>query len=74
MKFVVRRMLVGVVASPLVAGAYAVGYIALALIAGDSLVGLGSIVANGFLIASVVAVGFGFFTQLDKFISKIAGA
>lgn len=74
MKFVIRRMLVGVVASPLVAGAYATGYIALALIAGDVSLGLGAIVANGFLIASVVAVAFGFFTQVDKFISKIVGA
>jgi hypothetical protein len=73
-KFVVRRMLVGIVASPLVAGVYAVGYVALALVAGDALPSLSSIVANGFLVASVVAVAFGFFTQVDKFISKIVGA
>ena len=73
MKFVIRRMLVGVIASPLVAGVYATGYVALALIAGDVSLGLDTIVANGFLVASVVAVAFGFFTQVDKFTSKFVG-
>lgn len=73
MKFVIRRAVVGVIALPLVAGAYVFGYLALVLMGADNSLKIEEIWNNGMLIGSVSAVAFAFATQLDKFISKIVG-
>lgn len=74
MKFVIRRAVVGVIALPLVAGAYVFGFLGLGILAGDLPLSLTQIWNNGLLIGSVVAVAFAFTSQLDKFVSKIVGA
>jgi hypothetical protein len=73
MKFVIRRAVVGLIALPLVAGAYVFGFLGLGIFAGDLSLSLTEIWNNGLLIGSVVAVAFAFASQLDKFISKIVG-
>ena len=73
MKYVVRRLLVGVLALPLVAGAYVFGFLGLMLLGNDFSLSIEEIWNNGFLIGSVVAVAFAFAGQLDKFVSKIVG-
>lgn len=72
-KFVIRRAVVGLIALPLVAGAYVFGFLGLGILAGDLSLSLTEIWNNGFLIGSVVAVAFAFTSQLDKFVSKIVG-
>lgn len=73
MKFVIRRAVVGVIALPVVAGAYVFGYLALVLAGAEMGASIEEIWHNGFLIGSVSAVCFAFATQLDKFITKIVG-
>lgn len=73
MKFVIRRLLVGVIALPLVAGAYVFGFLGLMMLSNDFSLSIAEIWNNGLLIGSVVAVAFAFASQLDKFISKIVG-
>jgi len=73
MKFVIRRLLVGVLALPLVAGAYVFSYLALVLMGADNSLKIEEIWNNGMLIGGVSAVAFGFATQLDKFVSKVVG-
>lgn len=73
MKYVIRRAVVGVIALPLVAGAYVFGFLGLAVLGGDLTLSLAEIWNNGLLIGSVVAVMFAFTSQLDKLISKIVG-
>ena len=73
MKFVIRRAVVGLIALPLVAGAYVFIYLALEVLGAGSSLELREIWNNGLLIGSVVAVAFAFVSQLDKFVSKIVG-
>ena len=73
MKFVVRRAVVGLIALPMIAGAYVFVYLALeALGAGVSLE-LGEIWNNGLLIGFVSALAFTFATQLNTIVSKLVG-
>lgn len=73
MKFVIRRLLVGVLALPVVAGVYLFGYVALIALGAEPTASLGEAWGNGLLVGSVSAVAFGFATQLDKFVSKVVG-
>lgn len=73
MKFVIRRLLVGVLALPLVAGAYVFGYIGLIAVGAEIGASIEEIWHNGFLIGIVSALAFGFASQLDKFVSTIVG-
>ena len=73
MKFVIRRLLVGVLALPVVAGLYLFGYLALIALGAEPTASLGEAWGNGLLVGSVSAVAFAFATQLDKFIGKIVG-
>jgi hypothetical protein len=72
LKFVIRRLVVGLVALPLVAGLYVVGYgIGIGLTGSGA--SLSEAWANGLMIGLVVAIAFAGATQLDKFVSKIVG-
>jgi hypothetical protein len=73
MKFVVRRAVVGLLALPLIAGAYVFVYLALEVLGAGSSLELREIWNNGLLVGSVSALAFAFATQLDKFITKIVG-
>lgn len=73
MKFVVRRLVVGVLALPLVAGAYVFGYIGLVAMGAEMGASIEEIWSNGFLVGIVSALAFGFATQIDNFVSKIVG-
>jgi hypothetical protein len=71
MKYVIRRAVFGLVALPLVAGAYVFGYLVLASLANNNPLTLDEVWNNGLLIGSVSAVAFAFATQIDRFVSKI---
>jgi hypothetical protein len=71
MKYVIRRAVFGLVALPLVAGAYVFGYLVLASLANNNPLTLDEIWNNGLLIGSVSAVAFAFATQIDRFVSKV---
>lgn len=73
MKFYIRRAVAGIVAMPVIAGTYFVGYLALVGFGAES--GLFPVEAwnNGILIGAVCAVALVFAPNLDKFISKIVG-
>lgn len=73
MKFVIRRAVLGLVALPLVAGAYVFGYVMLASLANSMPLTLDEVFNNGILIGSVSAIAFAFATQLDKLASRIIG-
>jgi ABC-type molybdate transport system permease subunit len=73
MKFVIRRAVLGLVALPLVAGAYVFGYLVLASLANSMPITLDEVWSNGLLIGSVSAVAFAFATQLDKFSARLIG-
>jgi hypothetical protein len=71
MKYVIRRAVFGLIALPLVAGAYVFGYLVLASLANNNPLTLDEIWNNGLLIGSVSAVAFAFATQIDRFVSKV---
>lgn len=73
MKFVVRRAIVGVLAVPVVSGAYVFGYLGLMILGAENSLKIEEIWNNGLLIGSVSAVMFAFATQVDKFLTKIVG-
>lgn len=73
MKYVIRRAVFGLVALPLVAGAYVFGYLVLASLANNNPLTLDEIWNNGLLVGSVSAVAFAFATQLDKLVSRVIG-
>jgi len=73
MKFVIRRTVVGILALPLVAGAYVFGYLALLLAGAEIGASIEEIWHNGFLIGFVSAVMFAFATQVNKFLTKVVG-
>lgn len=73
MKFVIRRAVVGVIALPVVAGAYVFGYLALILAGAEIGASIEEIWNNGLLIGSVSAVMFAFATQVDKFLTRVVG-
>jgi hypothetical protein len=72
-KFVVRRAIVGVLAVPVVSGAYVFGYLGLMILGAENSLKIEEIWNNGLLIGSVSAVMFAFATQVDKFLTKIVG-
>jgi hypothetical protein len=73
MKFVIRRAVVGVLAVPVVAGAYVFGYLALVILGADNSLKIEEIWSNGLLIGSVSAVMFAFATQVNKFLTRVIG-
>lgn len=73
MKFVIRRAVVGVLAVPVVAGAYVFGYLALVILGADNSLKIEEIWNNGLLIGSVSAVMFAFATQVNKFLTRVIG-
>lgn len=73
MKFYIRRAVVGLVALPLVAGAYVFGYLALDLLGANGSLELSEIWNNGLLIGFVSAIAFTFAKQLNTIISRVVG-
>jgi hypothetical protein len=73
MKYAIRRSVLGVVALPLVAGAYVFVYVLLGSLGNSLSLSLDEIWNNGLLIGSVSAVAFAFATQLNKFVSRLVG-
>jgi hypothetical protein len=73
MKFVIRRAVVGVLAVPVVAGAYVFLYLALVILGADNSLKIEEIWSNGLLIGSVSAVMFAFATQVNKFLTRVIG-
>jgi hypothetical protein len=74
MKFVIRRLAVGLLALPVVAGTYVFVFVLLGSLT-NTLWGLtlDEIWNNGLLIGSVSAIAFAFATQLDKLVSRLVG-
>jgi hypothetical protein len=73
MKFVFRRAVLGLVALPVVAALYVVGYALLGLLGAGMTATPSEAWANGLLIASVAVVVFVFSTQLNRVASRLAG-
>jgi hypothetical protein len=73
MKFVFRRAVLGLVALPVVAALYVVGYALLGLLGAGMTATPAEAWANGLLIASVAVVVFVFSTQLNRVASRLAG-
>ena len=73
MKFYIRRAVAGVIALPLVAGAWCFLYLALIAIGGEPTQTLTETYNNGLLVGSVVAVMFTFSPQVSTFLNRVAG-
>jgi hypothetical protein len=73
MKYVIRRAVVGLLALPVVAGTYLFVYVLLGSLGNSFSLSLDEIWNNGLLFGSVSAIAFAFATQLDKFVSRLAG-
>jgi hypothetical protein len=72
-KYIVRRAVVGIVATPLVAAVYTLSYALLVGLGAQPTNTLEGVVANGFLIGTVLAVFFTFANQVKAVINRIVG-
>jgi hypothetical protein len=73
MKFYIRRAIAGVIATPLIAGAYFVGYALLVGAGADPTNTPAGVWANGLMIGTIVAVMFTFLPQVDSILARISG-
>jgi hypothetical protein len=73
MKFYIRRAVVGLVALPLVAGAYVFVYLALTVLGAGNSLELSEIWNNGLLVGFVSALAFTLAKQLNTIVSKLSG-
>lgn len=73
LKFTIRRAVVGLLALPVVAGAYVFMYVLLGSLGNNLSVSLDTIWNNGLLIGSVSAIAFAFATQIDKLMARLVG-
>jgi hypothetical protein len=71
MKFVIRRAVIAVIASPVVAGAYVLGYAVLVGLGAGAGISVNEAWVNGFEIAGAVALVFTFSSQLNKALDKV---
>ncbi len=71
MKFVIRRLIVGVVSIPFVAGAYTFIYLSLIALGANPSASLSEVFANGVNIAIVIALILGFYPQFSRFANKL---
>jgi len=74
MKYYIRRAVVGAVATPLVAGAYVIGYAVLVGLGAEPTTDVAGAWDNGIFIGVVLAVAFTFLPQTLKLADKLGGA
>jgi hypothetical protein len=71
MKFVIRRLAVGLISIPLIAGAYVFLYLCLLLAGAEATIGVSGAFDNGLLIGLTSAVFFTFYPQISKVLDKV---
>ena len=71
MKYVVRRLAVGVISIPLIAGAYVFLYLLLILSGAEPTIGVEGAFSNGLLIGFTSAVFFAFYPQISNTLDKM---
>lgn len=73
MKFYIRRAVAGVLAIPVIAGLYTVGWLWLAILGAEPQISSREVFNNGLSLGVIVAVMFTFSPQVSKFLNKIVG-
>lgn len=71
MKYVIRRAVIGLIATPVIAGAYVLGCAVLIGLGAGASFGVAEAWVNGFEIAGAIAIVFAFATQLDTAFAKV---
>lgn len=72
-KYIVRRAVVGIIATPLVAAVYTLSYSLLVGLGAQPTNTLDGVWANGFLLGTVLAVFFTFANQVKTLVNRIVG-
>lgn len=71
MKYVIRRLAVGVISIPLIAGAYVFLYLMLLIAGAEASIGVEEAFNNGLLIGLTSAVFFAFYPQFSNALDKL---
>lgn len=74
MKFVIRRLIAGVIAIPVVAGTYTALYLFLILAGGEPGMNLEETFRTGVTIGMTTAVFFAFYPQIFRFLDRVVEA
>ena len=73
MKYVIRRAVIGLIAMPIVAGVYFLGYAVLVGLGAEPGMTASETWDTGMGIAFMVAIAFAFWTQINNWLDKIEG-
>lgn len=71
MKFIIRRFIVGLIATPVVALVYGLGYYALALVGATPTMPVTEVVVYGFVAGLLFAIMFAFWSQISRLAGRI---
>jgi|LauGreDrversion4_2_1035121.scaffolds.fasta_scaffold2486817_1 hypothetical protein len=71
MKFVIRRLIAGVIAIPVVAGTYTAFYLFLILAGGEPTQTLTETFSTGISIAITLAIALAFYPQISRTLDKV---
>ena len=71
MKYVIRRLILGVIAIPVVAGTYTAMYLFLILAGGEPTQNLEQTFSLGITIGITTAVFFAFYPQFSRFLDRL---
>ena len=73
MKFYIRRAVAGVIAVPVIAGLYTLGYLWLVIAGGEPTITSVEVFNNGLWLGGLVAVMLTFSPQVSKFLNRVIG-
>lgn len=71
MKYTIRRILVGIIATPVIAGIYMFGYIALLLLGAEPTASFTDTFNNGLFIGVTASVFLVFYPQISHLLDKV---